>query len=240
MGDPKKTIHQLLLDYYGAKGLIPAIQVARELLKKPVVSKSEMSTQELNAIFNGEVCETVLNVMILDFMKHNPTLTKDWRYNSGIILSDLETQSTKFLTEIDALLFTPGCIYIFECKSYSGDKQLIGKGTITRKNGNNCDVYSQNSLHLKILNQWLHRFSEHPCYQMVLFDFSSGSMTDKRSYDAQKELLYVNDKTLYNLLRESRLSVWKPEDIAVISSKFATETDKLRKSHLKYVKSLKH
>lgn len=240
MGDPKKTIHKLLLDYYNSKGLVPAIQVARELLKKPVISKTEMSTQELNSIFNGEVCETVLHIMILDFMKNNPTLTKTWRYNNGVILSDLETQSDKFLTEIDALLFTPGCIYIFECKSYAGDKELIGKGIITRKTGNNCDVYSQNSLHLKILNQWLHKFSKHPCYQMVLFDFSSGKMMDKRAYDAKKELLYVTDKTLYPLLRESRLGVWKPEDIDIISSKFATETDKLRKKHLAYVKSLKH
>lgn len=240
MSNPKDTINKLLNDYYQKKGLNPAIQVAHELLKKPVISQTDMSTQELNAIFNGEVCETVLQIMIQDFMKRNPTKTASWRYNKSVILSDLETQSSKFLTEIDALLFTPECIYIFECKSYAGDKQLVGKGTIKRSNGNDCDVYSQNSLHLKILKQWLNRFSQHPFYQMVLFDFSSGTMNDKRTASAKKELPLVTDTNLFQLLHTSRLGVWHAEDIDLISKRFATETEKLHAKHLDYVKSINH
>lgn len=240
MGDQKATIHKLLLDYYKQKGLEPTLQVAKQLLKKPVVSKTDLSTADLSAIFNGEVCETVLNIMIADFMKRNPKKTASWRYCKGVILSDLETRSNKFLTEIDTILFTPGCFYIFECKSYSGNKTLTGKGTIERSNGNNCNVYSQNVLHLKIVKQWLDRFSRHPKYQMALFDFSSGSMTDQRDNDSKKVLPLVNTDNLFSLLRESRLEVWKPDDIAAIYEQFSKETEALRKKHLSYVKSLNH
>lgn len=242
MGDPKETIHNLLCEYYDKKGIGPTIQVAHELLKRqvPGCPEDNMNEAELNAVFNGEVCETVLQVMIADFMKRNPKRTASWRYNKSVILSDLESKSDKFLTEIDALLLTPQCIYIFECKSYAGDKQLIGKGTIKRKTGNDCDVYSQNALHLKMLRQWLNRFSRHPCYQMVLFNFSSGTMEDKRSYDAKKELPCVDEMSLFPLLRETHLEVWRPEDLDVISKQFDRETAALRKKHLKYVKSLKH
>ena len=71
MSNPKDTINKLLNDYYQKKGLNPAIQVAHELLKKPVISQTDISTQELNAIFNGEVCETVLQIMIQDFMNRS-------------------------------------------------------------------------------------------------------------------------------------------------------------------------
>lgn len=242
MGDPKETIHSLLLDYYKNKGITPTLQVAHELLKQSVQGCPEdnMSTAELNAVFNGEVCETVLQIMIHDFMKHNPKRTASWRYNKSVILSDLDSQSKKFLTEIDALLLTPECIYVFECKSYSGDKQLTGKGVITRSNGNNCDVYAQNQLHLKILRQWLNRFSRHPVYQMVLFDFSTGKMSDTRNDSAKKELPCINENTLFDLLREEHLQVWRPQDLDEISKQFDRETKALHAKHLKYVKSLRH
>lgn len=242
MGDPKETIHALLMDYYKNKGITPALQVAHELLKQSVQGCPEdnMSAAELNAVFNGEVGETVLQIMIMDFMKRNPKRTESWRYNKSVILSDLDSQSNKFLTEIDALLLTPECIYVFECKSYSGDKKLTGKGVIVRSNGNNCDVYSQNQLHLKILRQWLNRFSRRPVYQMVLFDFSSGSMTDTRDATAKRELPCVNENTLFDLLREEHLQVWRPQDLDEISKQFDRETKALRAKHLDYVKSLKH
>lgn len=234
MGDPKQAIHILLSDYYQKKGLTPTIQVAHSLLKRNI------SDRDLNSVFNGEICETVLQIMITDFIKRNPKRTSFWRFCNNIILSDLETKSDRFLTEIDALLLTPECIYVFECKSYAGEKVIIGDGTITRKNGNNCDVYKQNSLHLKILRQWLDRFSKHPVYQMVLFNFSNGATKDERSYEAKKIMPCINEDSLFGMLHESRLEVWRPADLDIISTQFQRETDTLRRKHLEYVKSLNH
>lgn len=239
MGDPKEAIHGLLYEYYNTKGIVPTLQVARELLRKPVPGVAGQDIASLNASFNGEVCETVLQVLIIDFMKRNPKKTEHWRYNKGVILSDLDSRSSKFLTEIDALLMTPECFYVFECKSYAGDKKLIGQGTIVAKN-KTFDVFKQNALHLKILNQWVGRFSQHPKYQMVLFDFSTGEMDDQRAYKAKQDLMYVSESTLFDLLRESRLGVWRPEDIDSIHKQFDRETKALRMKHLDYVTHLNH
>lgn len=241
MSDPKTSIHDLLYDYYCAKGLQATLKVAKSLLKKSIPKGTkDMSTAEINAVFNGEICETVLQIMIMDFKKRNPKRTVSWQYNKSVILSDLESGSQRFLTEIDALLFTPGCIFVFECKSYSGEKKLIGNGVITRSNGNSCDVYSQNSLHLKILEQWLHKFSRTPKYQMVLFDFSSGSMQDMRTQKAKDELIWVTENNLFDLLRKDHKQVWYPEDLKAISEQFNKETNALRAKHVDYVKSLNH
>lgn len=236
----KEKIHDILMNFYAQKGLIPAIQVAEELLKKQVASKTNLSTAELNAVMNGEICETVLEMIITDFMHRNPKRTKGWQFCKSVVLSDLDSADSEFLTEMDALLLTPGCIYIFECKSYTGDKQLLGNGVITRKKGNDCDVFSQNSLHLKILQKWLNKFSKKPRYQMVLFDFSSGSMTDMRDAGAKKLMRLTNKDNVTALLREDKPPVWNVEDLTSIKTQFDRVTTKLRKKQVKYVKSLKH
>lgn len=239
MGDPKTTIHGLLCDYYKNKGVAPTLQVARALLKKPVTDNSGKVDVKTNAIFNGEVCETVLEIMIKDFRSRNPKRTEDWYYCKSVILSDLESRSSKFLTEIDAVLLTPECIYVFECKSYSGDKELVGSGTIVRKN-NSFDVFKQNLLHLKILSQWVGKLSKHPVFQMVLFDFSNGTMIDKRTTEVKQRFIYASEKNIFDILREVRLITWKPETLKLIHDQFARETELLHARHLDYVTHLKH
>lgn len=238
--DEKSKIHDILLDFYQKKGAALTVKVAEGLLTRTVESKTKLSTAELNAVMNGEVCETVLEILIKDFMRRNPKRTKGWQYCKSVVLSDLDSARSDFLTEIDALLLTPGCIYIFECKSYAGEKRLVGNGVITRSKGNDCDVFSQNSLHLKTLQRWLNKFSRSPRYQMVLFDFSSGTLTDMRDPEAKKYMRLTNVSNLKALLREEHEEVWHEEDLAAIKKQFDRITDGMHKKQVQYVKSLKH
>ena len=65
---------------------------------------------------NGEVCETVLEIGILEFMKRYPKACKEWVLKKGLIVKDIDDPNNGFLTEIDLVLATPQMIYLFECK----------------------------------------------------------------------------------------------------------------------------
>lgn len=240
MGNVKTAVYEVLKRYHAEKGTQVTIEVAKNTLARPMTGVGEIGAKEFHQNFNGEVCETILEILIEDYCKKYPKETKGWKWNKGVILPDRGNVKSDFLTEIDFILFTPECIYIFECKSYAGDKVLVRDGTINRAKGNNCDVFKQNSLHLEVLKSWMDKLSQNPVYQMVLFDFSSGKMTDSRTQDAKQFMPCVNEKTLYSIFSNREGHAWDTDVIESVHKLFNKETEQMRQKHLKYVKSLNH
>lgn len=206
-----------------------AIAVAKESLK--VASKDKTFKQQ----FNGEVCETVLEMLLQKEAGERPG---DFFYMKGVVLPDAETLSD-FLTEIDFVIVTSTCVYCIECKSYAGDKVVSGNGTVTiKKTGKSRDVFAQNEMHLEVLDKLLRPFGKKPVYQMLLFDFSVGSITDERSERAKRIFPVVNEKSIVEYLRKPKSGIWDYDGLCLAKKKIMTFSEKNRSRHLKYVQGL--
>lgn len=211
---------------YGTK---TAIAAAKEALR---IYKGDKSFKQQ---FNGEICEVVLEMLLLDVC----ATRDDMFYVKGLVLPDAETLS-EFLTEIDFMIATPRCVYCVECKSYAGDKRIVENGTIVVQNHDFCrDVFKQNKMHLEVLNKMIGAFSKSPRYQMLLFNFSTGSIIDERDERAKRIFPVVDETSIFERMNEDGLSdVWDYEGLLCAKEKLEKFSNKNRARHLKYVQGL--
>lgn len=225
------SVHDNLYKVFLDNGINVLIQMATGLLNGAGLGK------ELQAQVNGEVCEVVLECLIIDYSLKHKEECSDWLLYKGLIIKDRDNLRSAFSTEIDLTLITPQCIYLFECKSYKGDNLLTGLGKYK-----NTDVFSQNMLHLKTLDKWVKPFTingKNPVYKIALFAFSNGSITDNRDLSVKKSMPVL---TLQNwtdiLLSNSSQKVWNMKSVKTLFDQLESNTEKLYYEHLNYVKSI--
>lgn len=206
-----------------------------KIAKKSLIINSKDYTAEFKTQFNGEICEAILELLIKEWMEKNKV---NGALIRSLILRDLNSNNKDFLTEIDMVLFTPWCVYCIECKSYAGDKEIVGDGTICVANGRNFDVFKQNQMHLDVLRGWVDGFSKTPVYQMVLFNFATGEMKDKRDAKARCLMPSTTEQNVLKLFSEVTKTVWDIKGIKQAIPKLEKFSDEHRAKHLEYVKSL--
>lgn len=236
----KESVHTKLLDIYEKYGMQSAIQVGFMSLGSAGATAnglSEDTERYIKTNMNGEISESVLEIILTEYMKLHPDQTRMWHLSKGLILKNPTRPRSRFMTELDLTLFTPKCVYVFECKSYSGDKRIVSKGTILRLSGNSCDAFKQNAIHLETLHQNIQMYSKSPVYQMRLFDFSRGSAEDTRAQE-YKEMFEYN--TISNVLKgfSTGADVWDMSSLLPAVGVLERASDRLRPEHLRYVKEL--
>lgn len=237
----KDNTFDVLVSYYErTKDLKKFIAVCREILEK------KASTPEMR----GEVCEIVLYVMLNDFIEKNNL--KDWRVSKGLILKDVNREKDHgYYTEVDLTLFTPKCVYSFECKCYKGKKYLSDKGTLYVKRGKeykkSLDVFDQHFKHFKVLYENI-KFaidksvdsSKYKTFKLLYFDFSIERTEDRRD-DKYKSLFpIINESNLYSLFRSynQRPNYWNMNLVNKAIDIIEKASKSNSKKHLDYVKSL--
>ena len=238
MGYKERTRSELL-KCYKEYGLETVMEVGRALLE----AEKDRNRKKAESIVHGEVCETILECIVMEHKSKHPIETKNWKMARSVILPNLENVQSEFLTELDLVLFTPQQILLFECKSYNGEKTLTGSGKLTRNGGGSVDVYSQNKLHLEMLSKVVAKCRTlTPSYgkeiQMVLFDFSLGGMNDKRSEKAKQILPWYTEETVTECFPRGNSTLWDMRVLAPLVDLMVERSPLLRKQHLQYVKSL--
>ena len=222
----KDSTNEVLLDYYKENGFQKTVAVAKSMYNVNLKNAKKNFKTDMN----GEVCETVLEIGILEFMKRYPKACEHWVLKKGLIIKDIEDPNNGFMTEIDLVLATPQMIYLFECKSYTGNKVLTNECTITTP-ARSFDVYKQNYLHAKT---FLAQFTPYRCnkssqvfpIQLALFSLAKGEIVDART-DVNIPTSRKKIPTLWKM-------VYVKEALNIISNR----SDEYRSKHLKYVKKL--
>lgn len=240
----KEITREFLLKKYEEVGRDRSIRFAMEMLK----SKNHKDDLQFTADLHGEICECVLEIMIEDYRRTHPTSARDWKYCKSVVLKNRNGLDRDFLTEIDFVLMTPECMYLFECKSYSGDKELTGAGKLTRTimlngktNKRSCDVYSQSVIHKDTFYDWIAPFvvkGKEPVVQMCMFDFSLGELVDRRSRASKIEMPCLNCGSVLEYITQPGEVVWDARYFGKLEEKLNMVSAKLRTQHLKYVQSL--
>lgn len=241
MNNLKNKTSTALLNYYSENpNLANFINVARKML---VVKGT-------SPLIRGEICEIVLEIILKEFMNKNKNITKDWILEGGLIINDKNNPTSDYLTEIDRVLFTPRMIYVFECKSYKGEKLLKDKGSLYVKKGNKfsmkLDVFEQNRKHSVALLKYIlpsmkNKSSDNKLVKMAMFDFSIGEYTDRREDKFKGIFPLVDDKTVLNLFKgySSKDECWDMEKLKGIIESLNIDKSKKVNDHLNYVKGIK-
>lgn len=236
----KNRTRQLLIDLYSKKGKGFFLEVAEYML-------SERGT---SPTIRGELCEVVLEVLLMDYIKTHPDMCSTWIITKGMILMDLDNK-TDYKTELDLVLSTPKRLYVFECKSYSGKKTLTDKGTLNTMKGNKIshsfDVYSQHEKHYALLFRTLSPFLldnvkiDKP-YQILLFTFDSGSIQDLRTKEYRSLFSWKTKDNLYKLFNTYKElpDQWDMPYVKEALDKIVKNQKKLTKHHRDYVTNLHH
>lgn len=222
----------------------------RDLKKFIQVSRLLLSEKGTNPLIRGEVCEVVLEVILSEFISRNNLRSQGWFLIRGLILGDAVNKTSDYLTELDLTLFTPRMIYVFECKSYRGEKILKDKGSLYVKEKNKevfkLDVFDQNKKHsmalLKhVIPHLLNRGTSNKLIKMVMFDFSVGEYDDQREPTYKKIFPLMDDKTVLGLFKtyKSKEDCWDVKGLETLMNSLSENKTEKTKQHLTYVKSIK-
>lgn len=241
----KDTTNEKILELYHKSNIENVIQVCRSML----LSKTHKDDKHFLAHTHGEICESVLECMVIDYVKKFNLEKHGWFYKKGLILKDVNNPNSGYFTELDLTVFTPEKIFAFECKSYSGNNKITDKCTIRKKSGGIFDVYDQHSKHFMVLADQLKPFRvinpsniESNPYQLVLFDFSTGSTIDMR--DSANKLLMpcLNETNVLNIFKlvYNAPVMWDIGRVRRATDIIEKHSIENRKKHLEYVKGLKH
>lgn len=234
----KEKAQRQILDIYEERGATMAIAVARRVLE---LSKGQRNFNS-KKIINGEICETVLEIALMEYCKKNLSAF----YSKGLILKNREI-SEDFLTEIDLVLFTPQKIVIWECKGHNGDKKIKEQCTICRAGEDDYDVYKQNCLHRDAIIANFERFRiANPgtvgCVptQLALFNFSLGDVYDMRPEQNKllMPLIEIGEVEPYIEQCIKGPVCWNVEALGKAVRIIEANKERLRKQHLAFVKSI--
>lgn len=235
-------VNAKMLAFFSANGLAKTIILGQELLK---ANNHKDDTQFRNEV-HGEVCESILECAVLDYIKRND-LEDKWFYKKGMILKDIDKPDSKYLTELDFTLFTPFKIFTIECKCYGGGKALVDECKVIRKGVKPYDVYKQHKAHFVTLMKNFNPFrldttasQKYAPLQVGLFDFSLGTYNDKREEEWKKKMPLLNIENIDTVLDryKDKPECWNMEGLRRGADIICKHGEKYREKHLKYVKGL--
>lgn len=246
MGKYSDALNKNIKDFYKkSMDITKTERFCRALLESPM----HKDNTNFLAQIHGEVCESLLECIIVDFiLKHK--LNGKWFYEKGLILKDPYAKSSNpYMTELDLTLFTPYKILTIECKCYGGDKVLTDKCTIKRKGKKSFDVYAQHEKHYKVLlsNLNTYRYKNETTanispLQIGYFNYSLGDIKDERSREWQTKMPLLTYDNITNLLELylDKPTCWNMERVRKAVNIIAKDKNARKKKHLEYVKGLHH
>lgn len=232
-----------ILDFYKQYGINNTIALGKAVLN----SKMHKDDEEFRTAVHGEICESILECCVKDFIRRNG-LQRKWFYSKGLVLKDLDNQDSDYKTEIDFTIFTPHKIIAIECKSYGGVKYLKEKGLIVRPKKKPYDVYGQHEKHVQAIIQNFIGFrdnseksNKYGIVQMGLFDFSNGDLHDQREEMWKKVMPVVNVENVEEFLsmQLNKPGLWDIKMLRQAVKIIEKRNGKRREEHLEYVKGLR-
>ena len=232
--DHKGNTRRLILAIYEQFGINEAFAKAQEILKQCEDPKFD---REKRVAVKGELAEVVLEVFCVHLQKVIPNVI----VSKGLCIYKMGDK--RVTTEMDVVLFTPFCMYMFECKSYSGKKVLTDKCYLKARGSK--DVYAQSRMHFDILYPYIAPYvvkmakypPGNPPVQLILFELSSGDIEDKRTPENQKLYPCLTLNTLLGWMQQEfgrpRTVLYDMVRMEPIIRKLDSESAEVFKKHLK-------
>lgn len=231
MGSLNSITRDAVMNLYLKKGIKAADAKVRQLLEQcEITSKDNIHDR---GTIKGELSEIYLEYHLLWWMEHAQYLTTV----KSLCMKSKESNAT---AEIDILLASPCRIYLFECKSFKGDKTLTEECFLKGKSSEK-DVYEQSKYHLKILNEnicdchYPGKYKTKP-YKLILFELSTTGIDDQRTEQWKKTIPLLTMDTLDSwiageLQRNSQVQ-WDYEKLTKVLAELDAKSEEMFKFHM--------
>lgn len=193
----KQEERYTLLYLFHNFGKDTALRKANQFLIESNAVKKELGAGDADRIFRGELAEIVLEGFLRKYIDEHP---ETFYVKSLCIYTDTNTLGT---TEMDLCLFTKHKIYVFECKSFYGEKTVTDECTIhckTLKSPKN--VFKQNEMHAKALTDKIKEYclEKTSCVKLCLFQYSEKDTIDKRTTENKNKMIILDENNIEELL----------------------------------------
>lgn len=188
------AMEEALLKVYKDYGLKTFLGTCSDMLR---IHNADNTEKKKKA--NGVVCEIVLFVMTIHYLKRRGVQGQVFH---SLILGDPDNPKGNFRTELDFTVLTPGVCLTGECKSLVGSIDVVDECLLVRGDFK-ADVARQSKLHGKILRKHLTVFSTQekakkaPPFGLFCFVYSNGAIQDKRSEKDKALIPVLTIKDLY-------------------------------------------
>ena len=221
-----------VMDVFHRKGKFAADEKVRELLRQ---CESWKDRQQERSTIKGELSEVALEYHLLWWLSQVSPLT----CIKSLCMKSKTSDST---AEIDILLASPFKIYLFECKSFKGEK-TVTQECFLQGSSSSKDVYKQSKHHLRILEEHIsccRPVLREPIkiapYQLVLFELSSNDLDDQRSDKWKKAIpaltLDTLDEWLLTEFSKNYCTQWDYEKLVPILKYLDSISEQTFKFHM--------
>jgi hypothetical protein len=233
-------LRRVLLGIYEEHGLVEAKKKAMEFLAESPKAAKKVNMKDFVGIFRGELAELMLQIHLKEYIRTH----KDCFYTKGLTIP--RTDGRAGFTEIDLVLYTSSCVYLFECKSYVDEKILIDKCLLVRKRFKPTDIYAQSALHLKNLKGYIDGarkvgLDEGKPYGLIFFSLSTDKLIDEREEEWRIKVPALDEETLFPYLKSnwSKKQIWDVGKLYAIVQDLQKTSDKNFKVHVKNMEEKK-
>lgn len=192
-------------------------RMAISLKRMPSLSQQEYQYAK------GELAEVFFYVTAKEFFRKNSC--EQWKLYHHLFVPYISKNDPTQGTELDLVIASPYTILMIEVKSWSGEKKLTNKCTLTRtfkdKEVNSHDLFSQSVHHSKALIDHIENYalSTTGIIKNIFFNFSLGSIEDKRTINNQRLMPMIDEDNiipfLSALIKLSRKN-WKTDALTKI------------------------
>lgn len=166
-------------------------------------SMASLSQQEYRYA-KGELAEVFFYVTAREFFRKNSC--DQWKPYHHLFVPYLSKNDPTQGTEVDLVIASPYTIIMVESKSWNGEKVLTDKCTLVRtcdgKEINKHDVFSQSAHHSRALMEHIENYalSTKGIIKNIFFNFSLGSIEDKRVLTNQKLMPMIDENNIISFL----------------------------------------
>lgn len=227
-----------MMAIYKVYGFEKAISKVTEIFNASRKAGKKVGDPMKAGQMRGELAEILLEIHLLEYCKTH----KQCFYVKGLCVTKSNNRGASPYTEMDLVFCTPEMVYMFECKSYSGRKQLVNECTIVRERYHSMDVYGQNLMHTDALDAHISKNKlcgrEDVPYTLVLFSMSEDETKDLREPCWKKTIPLVDEKTIQNYLWEQASTGrvwWNIKGLLADCQKLNVDSDSNKKRHVAYL-----
>lgn len=208
-----------------------------------LIGELEKKSGEKYNKMRGELAEVLLEVLLRDI--GNIINEEGYKYQliKNLAMIKRGKNGKLYSSEIDICFCTEFRCYLFECKSYKGEKTLTGECTL---NGlRKMDIAGQSKVHFDFFKEIFDecrlkyiggRGNIQKPYKLVFFEFSAKGVIDKRKIEYKDRIPLLTYSNFYNFFLEELKSKDKQWDLIKLEKnmkKLDSKRDLIMDYHVK-------
>lgn len=207
-----------------------------------LISELEKKHGENYNVLRGELAEVLLEALLRDLCDIFDKYSVKYELIKNLAMIKRGANGKLYSSEIDVCLCTEYRCYLFEVKSYKGEKTLTNECLL--HGFSDMNIYEQSKMHLdffkEIFDDCRYKFAEGrknipTPFKLLFFEFSQHGVRDLRSKEWKERVNLIDYKNFYEFFideLDNKPVQWDLDKLRVTLKKLNDNRDTIMKYHL--------